>query len=71
MITIADAYDAMTSERSYKALMTKEEAVKEILRCSGTQFDPAIVEVFVNQVLPDNDIFGGVNPSNIYNITRQ
>jgi len=59
VITIADAYDAMTSERSYKALMTKEEAVKEILRCSGTQFDPAIVEVFVNQVLPDNDIFGG------------
>ena len=43
----------MTSERSYKVAMSHEAAVKEILRCSGTQFDPAIVDVFVNQLVPN------------------
>ena len=48
IIALADSYDAMTSERSYKAAMSHEEAIKEILRVSGTQFDPAIVDVFIN-----------------------
>jgi len=47
IIAVADSYDAMTSERSYKAATSHEEAIKEILCCSGTQFDPAIVEVFI------------------------
>jgi len=54
IISIADSYDAMTSQRSYKAGRTQEEAVKELMRCAGTQFDPKIVEVFVNQVLIGN-----------------
>jgi len=53
IISIADAYDAMTSERSYKKGMSQEEAIKELKRCSGTQFDPGIVDVFVNLVIPD------------------
>ena len=53
IITVADAYDAMTSERSYKAAMSHEGAIKELLRCAGTQFDPAIVDVFVNQLVPN------------------
>jgi len=53
IISVADAYDAMTSERSYKTGMSQEEAVKELKRCSGTQFDPEIVDVFVNLVLPE------------------
>lgn len=53
IICIADAYDAMTSERSYREGMSKEGAVKELLRCSGTQFDPQILEVFVKQVVAD------------------
>ena len=48
IIAVADAYDAMTSERSYRPGMSHKEAIKEILRCSGTQFDPAIVDVFAN-----------------------
>ena len=52
IIGVADAYDAMTSERSYKKGMSQEDAVIELKRCSGTQFDPYIVNVFVSLVLP-------------------
>lgn len=53
IIGVADAYDAMTSERSYKTGMSRDEAIIELKRCSGSQFDPEIVEVFVNEVLPE------------------
>ncbi len=52
IIRIADSYDAMTSNRSYREGMSKEAAVAELKRCSGTHFNPAIVEIFVNMVLP-------------------
>jgi diguanylate cyclase len=51
IIAVADAYDAMTSQRSYRAGISEEIAVKEILRCAGTQFDPMVAQVFVRQVL--------------------
>ena len=57
IIAVADAYDAMTSERSYRKALCKDAATKELTRCSGTQFDPEIVDVFVNQVLSDNSDF--------------
>jgi len=44
---IADTFDAITSERPYKAAIPAEEALAEILRNSGTQFDPACVELFL------------------------
>ena len=47
IIALADSYDAMTSERSYRKALSNEEAIKEIERCSGTQFDPEIVKVFL------------------------
>lgn len=47
IIAVADAYDAMTSERSYRKAISHEEAIKELKRCSGAHFDPAIVAVFV------------------------
>jgi len=56
IIAVADAYDAMTSERSYRAALGNEEAVAELKRGSGSQFDPGIVEVFVNQVLAKGNI---------------
>ncbi len=46
VLAVADAYDAMTTKRPYRPSLTPETALKEILRCSGTQFDPEIVEVF-------------------------
>lgn len=60
IIAVADAYDAMTSERTYKNAYSKDEAINELTRCSGTHFDPKIVDVFVNQVLPYNSNFEGV-----------
>lgn len=46
--TIADAFDAMTSSRSYREAMPIEEAYKRIIEGKGTQFDPSLVENFKN-----------------------
>lgn len=51
IIALADSYDAMISERTYKKSLSKNEAIEEIKRCSGTQFDPDISRVFIYQVL--------------------
>jgi len=53
MIAIADAYDAMTSDRSYRKGMPSDMAMKEILRCSGTQFDPMMVEAIYDLMQGD------------------
>ena len=51
IIAIADAFDAMTNESSYHEKLSNEEATLEIRKNAGTQFDKAIVEVFVEKVL--------------------
>jgi HD-GYP domain-containing protein (c-di-GMP phosphodiesterase class II) len=48
IIHVADAYDAMTTDRSYRASMTHEKAISELIKYAGVQFDPRIVETFVN-----------------------
>jgi len=50
IVCIADAYHAMTSDRSYRKAMTKEEALDELKRGKGTQFDPELVDVFIKAV---------------------
>jgi HD-GYP domain-containing protein (c-di-GMP phosphodiesterase class II) len=47
ILAVADAYDAMTSDRPYRPSIPVEEAREEIKRCSGTQFDPAVVKAFL------------------------
>jgi HD-GYP domain-containing protein (c-di-GMP phosphodiesterase class II) len=42
------AYDVMTSGRPYKHPVSCEEAIEELRRCSGKQFDPGLVDSFVN-----------------------
>jgi putative nucleotidyltransferase with HDIG domain len=47
VLAVADSYDAMTSDRPYRQRRTRAEAIEEIERCSGTQFDPQVVEAFI------------------------
>jgi response regulator RpfG family c-di-GMP phosphodiesterase len=47
IVAIADAYDAMTSDRAYRRALPHEVATGEIERCAGTQFDPELAEAFV------------------------
>jgi len=50
VIAVADAFDAMTSNRSYRGARSIEEAIADLRKWSGTQFDPALVEAFVAAV---------------------
>jgi diguanylate cyclase (GGDEF)-like protein/PAS domain S-box-containing protein len=56
IISVCDSYEAMTSDRVYRCALSVEEAREELLRCAGTQFDPRIVDVFVNEVLRETII---------------
>jgi two-component system cell cycle response regulator len=46
IIAVCDAYSAMTSRRPYRLPVTREQAIAELQRCAGTQFDPEVVEIF-------------------------
>ncbi len=50
ILAIADAFDAMISDRPYRSALSTTEAIDEIKRCSGTQFDPVVVTAFLNTV---------------------
>jgi diguanylate cyclase (GGDEF)-like protein/putative nucleotidyltransferase with HDIG domain len=50
IIAIADAYDTITSERTYKKARTPEEAFQELDRCGNAQFDPELVRLFVSRL---------------------
>jgi len=52
ILSVADTFDALTSDRPYRLRNSKEDAIKEIVRCSGTQFDPVVVEAFLKWVNP-------------------
>lgn len=47
ILSIADAFDAMTNDRPYRKAMDKKSAINELQRCSGKQFDPRLVEIFI------------------------
>jgi len=50
ILSVADTFDALTSGRPYRPTNSKKDAIDEIVRCSGTQFDPAVVEAFLEWV---------------------
>ena len=47
LLAVADAFDAMTSPRPYRPPLTHERALLELCSCAGTQFDPALAELFL------------------------
>ncbi len=55
IIAVADAYDAMTSHRSYRDTLPQNEVREEIIRCSGTQFDPRFAKIMTEIIDEDSD----------------
>ncbi|MBE3101207.1 MAG: hypothetical protein IMZ47_02930 [Firmicutes bacterium] len=47
IILISDTYDVMTRGRIYKEAMSKDDEIKELKKCAGTQFDPVLVDKFI------------------------
>jgi len=69
IITLADSFDAMTSDRSYRKKMNWEEALEEVKRSAGTHFDPQIVKAFLNRrenrTIPTQAVQPIENPLNL------
>lgn len=57
ILTVADCFDAMTSNRPYSLAKTFDEAIQELKDCSSTQFDPEIVKVFIKVLKKKKNIF--------------
>jgi putative nucleotidyltransferase with HDIG domain len=57
IVSIADSFDAMTSTRPYRKARSEEAALKELIDCSGTQFNPRLVEVFMKVYKNNNESF--------------
>lgn len=55
IIAVADAYDAMTSNRSYRNVMHQEKVKSEILRCAGKQFDPVFAKIMADMIDEDTE----------------
>jgi len=56
IVSIIDAYDAMTNDRPYRKAHSKEYAIKELLKYAGKQFDPVLVKQFINILLKKKQI---------------
>src|SRR4051794_16394432 len=58
ILAVADAYEAMTVDRVYRGALPVEKAREELRRCAGTQFDPRVVEVFLDALERDDHRLG-------------
>ena len=55
IIFVADAFDAMTSDRAYRRAIPERDAIAELERCAGTQFDPEVVKALADELRPTRD----------------
>jgi diguanylate cyclase (GGDEF)-like protein len=55
IIFVADAFDAMTSDRAYRRAIPERDALAELERCAGTQFDPEVVKALADELRPTRD----------------
>ncbi|MEW6059244.1 MAG: HD domain-containing phosphohydrolase [Actinomycetota bacterium] len=63
VFAVADSYDAMTNDRPYRNALTRDRAVEELRQGAGTQFDPDVVDVFVDMVEEEpSPIWNGAGP---------
>jgi diguanylate cyclase (GGDEF)-like protein/PAS domain S-box-containing protein/putative nucleotidyltransferase with HDIG domain len=56
IIAVADSFDAMTTSRPYRSARTNTDAIQEIFRHSGTQFDPVVAQIFVKNLLRTSSV---------------
>ena len=63
IIALADSYDAMTSERPYRMALNEKDVLAEIQENAGTQFDPEITRIFIENVLSDRTFSTGPVPN--------
>jgi HD-GYP domain-containing protein (c-di-GMP phosphodiesterase class II) len=61
IIEVADAFEAMVSDRPYRKALTIEDAIMELKRCSGKQFDPEVVDAFLRVLEKRKKKFGSYN----------
>jgi putative two-component system response regulator len=57
IIAISDSYDSMTSDRPYRKPFSNREAKNELMKCSGKQFDPNLVSIFIDVLREMEDVF--------------
>jgi HD-GYP domain-containing protein (c-di-GMP phosphodiesterase class II) len=62
ILSVVDSYDAMTSSRPYREALPTAQAREELLRCAGTQFDPQVVNAFL-QVLQTQEAQMNIIPA--------
>ena len=56
IVSVIDAYDAMTSDRPYRKAFSRQDAIKELVEGKGIQFDPGVVDAFLDVLKEDNHI---------------
>jgi len=70
ILSIADSYDAMVSNRPYRKALSQAEACQELLRCKGSQFSPELVDAFVEIIRQEENNHQGATVSCSYSTTR-
>lgn len=69
IVAVCDAYNAMVGGRAYRTPIPAEEAIEEIKRCSGTQFDPKVVDAFLRMMALKNEEYKCGSSDEFSNVT--